>query len=81
MLQRQSNFAFTPTSKSNRFRPFSKLFKPIQKKNDAPQSAPTKPGHRLRSKIANLPSDHRDIINKLLLDGSAYVAVIARAKS
>jgi hypothetical protein len=38
----------------------------------------TLPPRRLKGKIAGLPKDHRDTINKLLLDGSTYVAVIAR---
>jgi hypothetical protein len=38
----------------------------------------TLPPRRLKGKIAGLPKDHRDTVNKLLLDGSTYVVVIAR---
>src|SRR5689334_17810183 len=36
------------------------------------------PPRRLRSKIAALPKEQRDTINKLLLDGATYPAVINR---
>ena len=36
------------------------------------------PPRRCNGKIANLPKDQRDAINKLLLDGSTYVAVVDR---
>jgi hypothetical protein len=38
----------------------------------------TTPPRRLKGKIAALPKDQRDAINKLLLDGSTYAVVIDR---
>jgi hypothetical protein len=56
--------------------------RPAKSFTDQPESANLQiaaaPSRRSRGKIAALPKEHRDTINKLLLDGSPYPAVINR---